>query len=277
MGLSNLNRMRMNKSVLVIFFLLTMKASSGYSQDVILKIGIRDSIQSTILMEKRQIIINLPKDYNTSESTYPVLYVLDGLESNILDAINITYRLGVKMIIVAIPNTNRSRDMMPLSTPSYQVDNPGAEYFLQFLEDELIPYVESKYRSNGHRTIRGRSLSGLFVLYAFLEKPQLFEYYIGTSAGWYSDMSTFFDALIERALTKKEQFEGKALFIANSIADPYDPNQEVHNAIIAFSEKLEMKLGDSIRFKYETYDKYGHVPYPSFYDGLNYVLRINER
>ena len=79
------------------------------------------------------------------------------------------------MIIVAISNTDRDRDMMPISRPSYQVKNPKAENFISFLETELLPHIDKNYRTNGKKTIRGRSLSGLFVMYAFISKPQLFD------------------------------------------------------------------------------------------------------
>ena len=248
----------------------------GFSQDVNIKIGIKDSIQSANLNEIRPLIINLPNEYETSNKTYPVLYVLDGLQSNLIEAINVTNKLRTEMIIIAIPNTDRNRDMMPLSTPTYEVDNPGADNFLSFIGDELIPHIEKNYRANGTRTIRGRSLSGLFVMYAFLKRPELFENYIGNSAGWYTDMEYYFGALTDKSFKNKDQFSGKKLFVANSLVDPFDPKKEVHNAMLEFSKKVKSELGARLSFKYVTYDNYGHVPYPSFYDGLKYVLNNNE-
>lgn len=263
----------MRLSILFIVILGLFKMGIGYSQDVNIKVGVMDSIQSTILNENRQLIVSLPKDYNTSNNSYPVLYVLDGNETGLLDAITATRKLGAEMIIVAIANTDRDRDMMPLSTPTYQVDNPEAEQFLSFIEKELIPHIEKGYRSNAQRTIRGRSLSGLFILYAFLEKPQLFDNYIGNSAGWYEDMNSYFVVLTDKAFKNKELFNGKKLFVANSLADPFDPKKEVHYAMLEFFNKVNLELGDRASFKYKTYDNYGHVPYPSFYDGLKYVLK----
>ena len=166
--------------------------------------------------------------------------------------------------------------MMPISTSTYEVDNPKAENFLSFIGNELIPDIEENYRTNGTRTIRGRSLSGLFVMYAFLEKPELFDNYIGNSAGWYADMEYYFGALTDKSFKNKDQFNGKKLFIANSLADPFDPKKEVHIAMLDFSKKVKSELGDRVSFKYVTYDNYGHVPYPSFYDGLKYILEKDE-
>ena len=156
-----------NRIILTLVFGL-LSVGNSFSQEVNIKVGVKDSIQSMVLDENRQLVVSLPSDYQTGDKTYPVLYVLDGNETGLLDAITVTRKLRAEMIIVAIPNTDRDRDMMPLSTPTYEVKKPGAENFLSFLETELIPHIEKKYRSNGQRTIRGRSLSGLFVMYAFL-------------------------------------------------------------------------------------------------------------
>lgn len=109
-------------------------------------------------------------------------------------------------------------------------------------------------------------------MYAFLEKPELFDNYIGNSAGWYADMQTYFDALIDKSFKSKELFNGKKVFIANSLNDSYNPDKEVHHAMLQFTKKVKTDLGDRLSFEYKTYEEYGHVPYPSFYDGLKYIL-----
>src|SRR5665811_1959607 len=103
---------------LLIFGMLNVGVS--YSQEVNFKVGNKDSIQSMILNENRQLIVSLPEDYGTTDMSYPVLYVLDGNETGILDAIIVTRKLRAAMIIVGIPNTDCDRDMMPLSTSTYK-------------------------------------------------------------------------------------------------------------------------------------------------------------
>lgn len=261
----------MKNYILLVVFLQLLNSGFGYSQDVNIKIGHRDSVQSIILNENRKLVISLPKGYDTTEQNYPVLFLLDGTENNLIDARLVTYNLGMDMIIVAISNTDRDRDMMPLSAPSYEVKNPEAEKFLSFIEKELIPYVDKNYRANEERTIRGRSLSGLFVMYAFLAKPELFSNYIGNCAGWFADMDTFFNTLADKSFQNKYSFKGKKLFVANSLTDPLDPNREIHLSILCFSKRLKSELGDSLKFKYATYENAGHVPYSSFYDGMKYI------
>lgn len=262
----------MKNYVLLFVILVLLKSEIGYSQDVSVKIGIKDSVYSNILKENRKLVVSLPKDYDTSGKSYSVLYVLDGVEYNIIEARLIIRSLDIEMITVAISNTDRDRDMVPLSAESYKVKNPGAENFLAFIEKELITHIDKNYRTNGERTIKGRSLSGLFTMYAFLAKPELFNNYIGNCAGWFADMDTFFNALADKSFQNKDSYNGKKLFVANSLADPFDPNREIHYSVLGFSKRLKFELGDRMKFKYATYENAGHVPYPSFYDGLKYVM-----
>lgn len=257
--------------VFLLLCLQLISPSFGLAQDVTIKIGHKDSLYSKILKENRNLIISLPDDYQTSTRNYSVLYLLDGLENNLIDARLVTYNLKMEMIIVAIANTDRDRDMMPLSRPSYKVDNPKAENFLLFLEKELVPYIEQNYRTTNERTIRGRSLSGLFVMYAFLANPELFGNYIGNCAGWFADMDDYFTALANNAFKQKIHFKDKKLFVANSLSDPLDPNREIHQSVLKFSEEMRSALGDLVKFQYKTYENAGHVPFASFYDGMKFI------
>src|SRR5262245_40868136 len=108
-----------------------LKTGIAYGQDVNVKLGFADSIQSSILKENRKILIRLPDDYDTSKKTYPVLYLLDGNSNSLLETVSAINKLGSdenipKMIVIAIGNTDRDRDMMPLSTKQYSVPVAGA-------------------------------------------------------------------------------------------------------------------------------------------------------
>jgi len=62
--------------IYVLFFVIIgfLKSGIGYSQDVNVKIGIKDNLQSKILNENRKLIVSLPKDYELANETYPVLF-----------------------------------------------------------------------------------------------------------------------------------------------------------------------------------------------------------
>ena len=148
----------------------------------------------------------------------------------------------------------------------------GAEQFLSFIGDELIPQIDKKYRTNQHRILCGKSLSGLFTLYALLTKPQLFDSYVGRSAGWLGDMNGYFARLTDKAFQQPDLYKGKKIFMSNSLIDNYDKDHVVHKQMLEFSEKIKAKLGDRVQYKYVTYNNYPHVPFPSLYDGLKYIF-----
>ena len=62
----------------------------------------------------------------------------------------------------------------------------GAPQFLRVLKEEIIPLIDSSYRTSGDRGIEGISMGGLFVAYAMFEEPDLFTRYAMISPSlWY--------------------------------------------------------------------------------------------
>ena len=51
----------------------------------------------------------------------------------------------------------------------------GADQFLRFIEKELKPWVDERYRMNGYSILMGHSLSGLFGMHAFVTQPDAFD------------------------------------------------------------------------------------------------------
>jgi len=267
----------MSFGLAVLTFLLfsLFSVQPATSQEVTARLGVRRPLKSAILNEERTVIVHLPASYDTSGRSYPVLYLLDGTSGYLLEMIGVTTRLrndrnAPEMIIVAIENTNRGRDMMPVVAKDFP-GPPGAEAFLAYLEKELIPDIEKAYRTTPPRILQGKSLSGLFTLYALLAKPTVFEAYVGCSAGWFRENDEYFAALSKQALRNVESFANRRVFMANSLRDQNDPDQTIHRQMIDFSRLVKDKLGKPSTYRYETYQDYPHVPFPCLYDGLRFV------
>ncbi|MED0673959.1 alpha/beta hydrolase-fold protein [Aneurinibacillus aneurinilyticus] len=132
---------------------------------------------------------------------YPVIYLLDGnsVFGTMVEALRLQCRRpdvsgGMPAIIVGIgyeidgPFTpERFYDLMPLPTPEFlkRFNNEplpkqgGAGAFLQFIEEELKPQVESEFLVDRKRqALFGHSLGGLFTVYALFSKPDSFQYYV---------------------------------------------------------------------------------------------------
>lgn len=248
-----------------------------FGQEIIVNVGHKVIIYSEILQENRSVLIHLPEKYGQSNKSYPVLYRLDGDNEIMLETIvagnRLTYsdEISPEMILVSIENTNRAKDMWPTNTEYYPEPNiAGAECFLEFIETELIPYVEDNYQASRERIICGQSLSSVFVLYGLLTKPELFDSYIASSGG-FPACEDFFKTLYNTAFQQPDTYVGKTVFITHGLEDPLDSKGEINQQMLDFSNSVRDNLGNTISYKYSIYEHEGHVPFHSLYDGLKYV------
>jgi len=140
-----------------------------------------ESIDSTHLGQARTFTVHVPESYESQSALYPVLYVLDG-ESSFDYSVAVAEYLADNglvpdMIVVAIDaGATRATDFVPSGDPS-----KGAEAYLGFLTEELVPYIEAHYRAAPLRVLAGHSLGGLFVTHALMARPEAFHGYLAMS------------------------------------------------------------------------------------------------
>lgn len=155
-------------------------------------------VTSAIVGQEYDLYVNLPRGYQDTSKTFPVIFLLDAQwDFPLAQAIfGEQYYDGFvpATILVGItwggvnPNYDslRTRDLTPTNVKQVP-QSGGAPKFLKFIKNELIPYIDSKYRmtKNG-RTLMGSSLGGLFTLYALFHDTGLFDRYVLTSpsVGW---------------------------------------------------------------------------------------------
>jgi hypothetical protein len=213
---------------ILFFFCLFMSAacSAQSAKNGQIVVGKTDSLTSKILGEKRHLWISLPGGYDEDIFTrrnFPVIYLLDA-NTNFqvvngfvrqLSGINGNLTLP-ESIIVGILNTDRTRDL----TPSHVASDPtsgGGEKFVQFLEQELIPYIDSAYHTAPFRTLIGHSFGGLTAVNILINHTKLFNAYIAVdpTMGW-DDRKLLEQS---RQLLAQKNFSGRSLFlgIANTM------------------------------------------------------------
>ena len=155
-------------------------------------------IESKIVNERRKINIWTPPNYNVVKDSFPIIYLLDGgvYEDypHIIETISklIEAKEMSPVIVVGIENTQRRRDMTGnTSVKSDMKIAPrigGSGEFRSFIEKELIPEVNNRYRVTGKKAILGESLAGLFVLETFFLQSTLFDYYIAMDPSlWWNE------------------------------------------------------------------------------------------
>ncbi|MBN1184803.1 MAG: chitobiase/beta-hexosaminidase C-terminal domain-containing protein [Bacteroidales bacterium] len=148
---------------------------------------INDSIFSNVLNEKRQIKILVPEENESCcDTKYDVVYIIDG-ETHFED-FSFLYsfarheKLVPPLLLVSIPNiyinrrNMRDRDFLPEKTIDNKIAG-GADNFIAFLKNELIPYIDKNMPASGNNSLFGHSLGGLFVMYVLLKDPAMFSNY----------------------------------------------------------------------------------------------------
>jgi enterochelin esterase-like enzyme len=223
-------------------------------------------IASKILEEQRPLQIRLPRGYEESTQRYPVLYRLDG-EFCFSHTVVTVEQLVVfeeaegvpEMIVVGIPNTNRGRDMLPAQS-QYAPENASPARFLEFLKDEVFPFVEEHYRATDTRILAGQSSSGFFAWWAQLQEPQLFAA-VAISPS-FADCRDFMKREVA-AHALDAGLSGSYLYLARG-----DQGREegVAESLALLLPLIEPSKGLTVRT--QVYEELGHVPFPALYDAL---------
>jgi predicted alpha/beta superfamily hydrolase len=257
-------------------------------------IGVTDSVWSATLKEHRRYLVYTPPSYNDTiylPRRYPVLYLLDGeahfhsvtgLIQILGSGVNGTFVLP-EMIVVAIPNTNRGRDMTPTKVdrdlsgrpnPTLAANSGGMANFLTFIEKELIPRVEQSYRTAPYRVFVGHSLGGITTINALYTMPTTFNAYVAIDPSLWWDNRLLLRQARERF--GKPGLEGRTLYVAQAnTIQPGDTTPNVHfNSIVQFNSILESFNGSGVRYAYKYYpaDSHGSVPMIAEYDALRFIF-----
>ena len=138
------------------------------------------SLKSEILKGERKDAIYLPPDYESSERSYPVLYLLHGGGDDqtgwiqfgeVLHIADQAIRQGIATsMIIVMPDANTGRR-------GYFNDPKGGWNYEDFFFEELIPHVEKKFRikkEKRYRAVGGLSMGGGGSFMYALHHPELF-------------------------------------------------------------------------------------------------------
>ncbi len=149
-----------------------------------ISLGTYRVLPSHILEEDRVLQVHLPRGYEAGEGTYPVVFVFysDMVEGYFSQLVNDLYHLSMDrmppVILVGVPNTQRYRDLLPWPRPGGQPGDGQADRFLRFVREELIPFVDTRYRTRPYRVMVGPQAAAVFGIYALLEAPGTFQAFI---------------------------------------------------------------------------------------------------
>ena len=168
-----------------------------------------------------QIDVSFPMDYQMSSEDYPVVYLLDG--NYAFPAVDYNSRVlqmgleipGIILVAIGYEVDNdleamilRTRDLVPTFDAAWteesrnapppnalpeNISPGGADEFLKFINNELKPVINARYRADpSDQTLVGYSFGGLFSLFTLFNHPDSFDrYVIGSPSIWWHDQVSF--------------------------------------------------------------------------------------
>jgi predicted alpha/beta superfamily hydrolase len=249
-------------------------------------------VQSIQLSEKRVLNIYLPEGYNQNDTTrYPVVYLLDGSADE--DFIHIVglYQFNSfpwinrvpKSIIVGIANVDRKRDFTFPSTiekekKAYPTSGKS-QVFTSFLEKELLPYIQTAYKTNQSKTIIGESLGGLLATEILLKKPTLFNKYIIISPSLWWDNGSLLKLKPDALARKFGEKTGIYIGVGKEGLTPGDSPHvmEVDANLLAEKIKdLENKTLD-VQFDYLPEEDHATIMHQAVFNALKRLYPLHNR
>ncbi|MDY8136078.1 alpha/beta hydrolase-fold protein [Aquimarina sp. 2201CG5-10] len=247
-------------------------------------LGEISSLQSKVLNKTIPLSIHLPENYDSSRKTYPVLYMMGSdyrarfaMLASTLDYMGETQIPETILIGIDLPEGNS----ILLPTRENQ-DTTIPDNYINFIETELIPYVDNKYRTAPFKTLYGASNSGFFTVYMLLNKPLLFNGYFASSPS-IRHIPTVLQQKIKTGPLKTIA-ENRSLHIIYS-----DDEGNLPNFVSEFSSVVEEHKPESFTYKVDELINQGHVPamdftqfllalYPDFnpYENLDSLDKVTQ-
>lgn len=234
--------------ILTIIFVLTLNWAWASDNS-----EFKNTFKSEIFGAERSFYIKLPTSYKLgSEDVYPVIYLLDEdiyIEHffNVMDHLS-SGGIAPEFIIVGIEHKSRIRDLTPTPVEG-RSDSGGADKFLQYIEQELIPHIDKQYQTNGFEILAGHSFGGLFTLHAMQAKPDLFNAHFAFSPSLYWDNQTTVKSV--KAFLKSNPKYRNYLYINmgnEGLEDPYDNSIGMRDGYMELVKFIEQNAPDKFRF-----------------------------
>jgi len=272
-----------NLKILLISILMVPAVLSGQGTTSVIP-GERHTIDSGIMGREIEYRVHLPADYDRGLNRYPVLYITDGGEHFFL-ASGTTEFMGSQfvipeMIVVAIFHEDRKHDLTPThctaTNEGFESDglkvSGGGEKFLQFIGEELIPGIERDYRTAPCRILSGHSLGGLFAVYAFLTRNDLFNAFIAMDPALNWDHNLC-ERMLKTATFRSPDLTSK-LYISSAHNAPYGKRDRSPFRLSqdSFFKALNAKKVPNTKHEYFEDQNHMTVPYESLYAGLTFIF-----
>lgn len=223
-------------------------------------------LDSEIMDYKYGIYVTMPGSYEREpDRRYPTVYIIDGHQyyvfteepyGSLVWGNLVKEHISVSVAYTREGGNNRGIDF----NPDYR-----AADFVRFFREELIPFVEARYRTSGpaDRTLFGHSAGGRFTFYTILTATDLFENYVLSAPGV---NKTIFD--LEQAYASSHD----DLPVTIHIASGEDDNLTIYARMMDTRLRDRKYPGLKIGSLYTPNGNHGTIQPTAYVEGLRFVL-----
>src|SRR5205823_421251 len=129
--------------------------------------------------------------------------------------------------------------------PSFKTTG-GGEQFLQFIKQELMPYVNERYKTQPFNIFSGHSLGGLMTTYCLVNHPDYFSAYIAVSPSlWTADNGEVKDAA---ANLHPDKFKHRFFFMSDG-----NEGSAFHRPVLQVDSIITQRKSANLIYKYIAY------------------------
>ena len=245
------------------------------------------TIHSKVLNEDRKIYVHSPKiDSADLNRKFPVLYLMDGdnhfeLLAQYVDYLSRPDVLAMpKIIIVGISNTKRTRDLTPTNSIINYEGKPdsnsykqsgGNDFFLKFIETELMPMIDKNYKTEPYKIFAGHSFGGISAINCMLTKPDMFDAYIAVSPSLWWDNEYLLKITDEKL--KNGSTLNKMFFYSDG--NEGGINSSFHKSLLKLDSTIAKKKLKKLDYMYKHYPSETHMTEPvvAYFDALRFIFK----
>ena len=167
---------------------------------------IYEEIESYKLGETRKIKIQLPRNYEeNTEQSYPLFIVFDGdymFEAVAGNVDYYSYWEDMPEAIVIGINQSDTRDEDCYYSEQNDLPVESGANFFEFISMELLPHINSTYRTENFRVAVGHGDTANFINYFMLKPKPLFQAYITISPSLAPSMNDYISQRLQQYETK---------------------------------------------------------------------------
>lgn len=204
-----------------------------------------EKFDSRKLNTVRELKIKLPKNYDpSSKLKHPVIIVFDGdyLFEPVVGQVSYqTYFDGMpeSIVVGVVQGHERKYDSFADDVTGLPIES-GVRFY-QFVSEELLPYIDSKYNTSKFRVAIGHDLMGNFInTFLFSDKP-LFQAYINISPDFQGNM--------DENVIKRVDFLKEDIFYYMATSD--DDIKSIRETVQATNQKLKTVENKALTYYYD--------------------------